>query len=313
MGLFDFLKPTKTAIEYFDGGIAKYGLQDYNGAKEDFSKAIELDSKYTIAYFNRGKINADLKYYYEARCDFDKVIELEPNNWNAYFNRGISSYEDDYYRGAFTDLSKVITNVPSNSEALVLFEKLKSILYSEKQKNLYLLEPEKYFARKFTDEEIEKEFDMTVSDIRVTPRFGTIVAVEKNIEAYDYYAKGLFEDGINSAKYAIRNNKYKQNILVEEIKGFEEYSSISKRNSIYLNTLSLGYLYVCDYDKALITSNKCIELDINENFETPENYTTRAKIFFKLENNEKSIIDLKKALGLDPNYEEAIKLMASLK
>ena len=46
MGIFDFLKPTKTAIEYFDGGIAKYGLQDYNGAKEDFSKAIELDSKY---------------------------------------------------------------------------------------------------------------------------------------------------------------------------------------------------------------------------------------------------------------------------
>ena len=284
MGLFDFLKQKKTAKDYFESAVSKYKLQDYSGAKEEFSIAIELDPKYSIAYMNRGTINLDLKYYSEAKSDFDKVIELEPKNWEAYISRGKSNYENDYYQNAFRDLEEVIKNLPTNVEALELFKKLKLILNSEKEKNLHLLEPEKYYAKKFTAEEIEKELDMSGShsDIKTTPIFGIRKALKKNIEAYDYYEKGLFQDGINSAKSAISNSKMQSGL--KDIRDIEEHTSSRRGNSIYFNTLALGYFYIRDYDKALITINKCIEIDEIENSINQEHYATREKIKLKLYN-----------------------------
>lgn len=279
MGIFDFLKPKKTANDYFESAVSKYKLQDYSGAKEEFSIAIELDPKYSVAYMNRGTINLDLKYYSEAKSDFDKVIKLEPNNWDAYFYRGLLRYQDDNYTGAFNDLKKVIENTTTNNEALLLFEKVKKILYTEKQKNLYLLEPEEYF-KNFTPtlEDITRELDMTVKDVKVNLRFGPNYAKELNQKAYEYYEQGLFEQGIISAKDAIRNNHIQN-------RDFE----IIESTSIYLNTLALGYFYIGDYEKSLTSINKCIEIDETENSINPEYYATREKINFELNNIVKSI------------------------
>ncbi|WP_396145668.1 hypothetical protein [Flavobacterium sp.] len=270
MGIFNFLKTKKTTIDYFKSGFSKYEIQDYFGAKEDFSKVIELDSTNSIAYLIRGKINVELKYYSKARSDFDKVIVLEPNNWDAYFFRGFSSYQDDYYSVAYSDLKKVIENT-TNKEALLLYEKLIHILNTEKQKNLYLLEPDEYFKIPRSAEEIKRELDMEIDDVRVYGPFGPNYAKKLNKKASEYYEQGLFEQGINSAKDAIRNNNMKN-------RGYEN----NENASIYLNTLALGYFYIGDYDKALTTINNCIQLDDLENFNNPEHYTTRTKIILKL-------------------------------
>lgn len=61
-----------------------------------------------------------------------------------------------------------------------------------------------------------------------------------------------------------------------------------------------------DYKSAIDTGTKCIEIDVNQDSQKAEHYTTRAKIYLKLNNDENAIEDLKKALELDPGFEEVI-------
>ena len=302
MGLLNFLKPKITSIDFFERGVLKYKLLDLIGAKEDFSKVIKLDSTYSAAYLNRAKVNLDLKCYSEASSDFDRVIEMEPNNWEVYYYRGFLRYKDDYYSGAYSDLIKVVENINTNKEALLLFKKVKSILHTEKEKNLYILEPEEYFKNFHpSPEDIERELDMTINDVKVNTRFGPNYAKELNKAAHNFYKQGLFEQGISSAKEAIRNNQI-QNLNID----------INENILIYLNTLAIGYFYIGDYDKALDTINKCIDMDENINSLNSEHYTNRAKINIKLNQIEKAIEDCKKVLELDSACEEAEELLKSL-
>lgn len=80
-----------------------------------------------------------------------------------------------------------------------------------------------------------------------------------------------------------------------------------------LHFLAFGYFLTGDFISAIDSINKVIELDINDECESSEHYTTSAKINLKLNNKEKAINDLKKALELDPDYAEAIQLLKSLK
>ena len=52
--LVSFVSFGQTAEEYFDSGYDKAKAKDYYGAIADYTKAIELNPKYTEAYNNRG-------------------------------------------------------------------------------------------------------------------------------------------------------------------------------------------------------------------------------------------------------------------
>jgi tetratricopeptide (TPR) repeat protein len=93
----------------------------------------------------------------------------------------------------------------------------------------------------------------------------------------------------------------------------EDKKELENTTGWLLHFLAFGYFLTGDFIAALDSIDKVIKLDIDEESESSEHYTTSAKINLKLNNKEKAIEDLKKALGLDPNYEEAIQLLASLK
>ncbi|HRT68111.1 MAG TPA: tetratricopeptide repeat protein, partial [Bacteroidota bacterium] len=54
----------KNVKKYLDNGIAKYNEGDFNGALEQFSKAIEIDPEYADAYNNRGLVKDNIGDYY---------------------------------------------------------------------------------------------------------------------------------------------------------------------------------------------------------------------------------------------------------
>lgn len=77
----------ENAYSKYKSGSAKYQLKDYRGAVSDFSKAIELDSKYIQAYYSRAICESKLGRPEKALIDFNKVTELDPSNKDAVFNR----------------------------------------------------------------------------------------------------------------------------------------------------------------------------------------------------------------------------------
>ena len=96
-------------------GIAKYSLDDYPGAIDDFTEAIKSNSNYASAYNNRGYVKCKLKNYQEAIYDFKYAIEYGPNNVTYYGNLGFAKYglgQDKYelndYQGAINDYQGAI-------------------------------------------------------------------------------------------------------------------------------------------------------------------------------------------------------------
>ncbi len=76
-----------SAKEYVDRGYEKERKQDFAGALEDYSKAIEIDSKFADAYYNRGSLYKNKGDLDSALADLNKAIEIDPKHSGAYFNR----------------------------------------------------------------------------------------------------------------------------------------------------------------------------------------------------------------------------------
>ena len=76
-----------------------------NRIHKDYLEA-ETDD-YTLAYYNRGLAKHNLKDYNGAIADYTKAIELDPNNSLAYTNRGISKDILGDLNGACDDAKKV--------------------------------------------------------------------------------------------------------------------------------------------------------------------------------------------------------------
>ena len=68
---------TKNPYAYHTLGVAKAKLDDYNGAIDDFSKAISLKPDFARAYYNRAVVKISLGQKSEAKADFKKAKALD--------------------------------------------------------------------------------------------------------------------------------------------------------------------------------------------------------------------------------------------
>ena len=63
---------------YYERGIIKSRLADFDGAMKDYDKSIELNSDDDFAYIRRGFIKIMLDNMEGARRDIEKAVELNP-------------------------------------------------------------------------------------------------------------------------------------------------------------------------------------------------------------------------------------------
>ena len=96
----------QTAEEYYNIANNKSDSKDYQGAIENYTKAIELNPNYSIAYVNRGDSKIKIQDYKGAIADFSKAIELNPKNSDAYYNRGVSNSKLNQKESACLDWIK---------------------------------------------------------------------------------------------------------------------------------------------------------------------------------------------------------------
>ncbi|HEY9785615.1 MAG TPA: tetratricopeptide repeat protein [Candidatus Obscuribacterales bacterium] len=81
-----------------------YGIVGCTGmAINDLSKAIQADPYYAAAYAERGICYMDLKNYERARMDLDRAIQLNPRCGDALFARGKLMLETNRPQAAISD------------------------------------------------------------------------------------------------------------------------------------------------------------------------------------------------------------------
>jgi tetratricopeptide (TPR) repeat protein len=125
----NFLSYCQTSSDYYDKGKEKDSLKDYQGAIENYSKAIELEPKETKekgldpeydninTYYNlRGNSKFNLKDYKGAIYDHTKSINIKPNDpfiFMTYTDRAQAKFALEDYRGAILDCNKAIELMPN--------------------------------------------------------------------------------------------------------------------------------------------------------------------------------------------------------
>ena len=70
----------KKAKDLFEEGLKYQKLGKFDEAIELYTKSLELNPEFDEAYFHRGVAYANKREYQPAKKDFEKVIELDSNS-----------------------------------------------------------------------------------------------------------------------------------------------------------------------------------------------------------------------------------------
>ena len=101
------------AEDYFSLGVDAHQRQEFEGALEDYNKAIELNFNDAGAYYNRGLAKDNLGDHKGAIEDYNKAIEFDSNDAGAYYNRGNAKDNLGDHKGAIKDYNKPLNPTPT--------------------------------------------------------------------------------------------------------------------------------------------------------------------------------------------------------
>jgi tetratricopeptide (TPR) repeat protein len=107
----------RDAEYYYDLGMEKHELEDYQGAIDDFTQSIRLDPDYAIAYYWRAAAKDALEDYQGAIDDFTQSIRLDPDYAIAYYWRAAAKDALEDYQGAIDDFTQSIRLDPDDGYA----------------------------------------------------------------------------------------------------------------------------------------------------------------------------------------------------
>jgi tetratricopeptide (TPR) repeat protein len=108
------LNPTDS-FHYVYRADAEEQKGDYNSAKADYNKAIELNPEYGGFYLDRGWLETIQERYDVAMADFNKSIALAPKFGALYDKRGLTKQFQSDLDGALNDFLQFDTLSPYRS------------------------------------------------------------------------------------------------------------------------------------------------------------------------------------------------------
>ncbi|MBD2437207.1 protein kinase domain-containing protein [Nostoc sp. FACHB-110] len=107
----------KNAEAYYQEGLDKYNNQDFRGAIEDYTQAININPNFAMAYFNRGNAHDEIGHIKIAIKDYTQAININPNFAMAYFKRGNAYNELEDKQAAIEDYTQAINMNPNFADA----------------------------------------------------------------------------------------------------------------------------------------------------------------------------------------------------
>jgi tetratricopeptide (TPR) repeat protein len=106
------LSPMELESTYYNRGYAWDERGEYGKAIADYTKAIELNPKFTEAYYNRGNAWESKGQVDKAIADYTRTITLNPKHVNAYYKRGGLAKTKKQVDRAISDYTSAITLNP---------------------------------------------------------------------------------------------------------------------------------------------------------------------------------------------------------
>jgi len=97
---------------YFQRGLAKVYLKDFNGAAADYSSALEIDPRFQAAHFGRADAYAKAGDIAKARTAYDRAVSTLSTDPLAYNNRGTFLLQQGKIDLAIADFSKALELEP---------------------------------------------------------------------------------------------------------------------------------------------------------------------------------------------------------
>jgi tetratricopeptide (TPR) repeat protein len=276
---------------YHKRGEAKSQLNNFKSAIEDFSKVIEIDSKYMWAFFKRGEAKSELADFQSAIEDYSKVIEIDSNYKWAFQSRGIAKSKLNDFEGAVLDFDKVIQIDPNYKWAYQNRGEAKGKLYDIEGgvidfDNVIQIDPNYKWAYEekgnllFNNKDYERAFECYSKILELNPDFCYSRIITYNLGVI-YHLKGDYQEA--GRLY----NIFSDLSLSQKNLGFFYNQILLERGIEPLHVLENELLQKGNKDilvSALITRGKIEHYDSNGEYD-----------------EEFSLNDLSKAIELDPS------------
>lgn len=293
-------------------GLVRYKQDDLKGAKEDFDRVVTLDPNNASAYFNRGLLFMETGELKKAEYDFDRVVEMEPENELAMYNKALVRMKV----GDYVIASDIISNLISeNEEEPILYFTRAEI--KQKQKNRKGAEVDYNTAvlleRRMMEKSVEEQnSEWEQKKSKKENKYKKLVYVS-DIENSDQLTyKNEFRGKVQNSNFVIepegvyllsfypKENEVRKTVMFDNM--VSELNGKEVMEPVYL-TNSNGQLSKEEAVKRFRSIDEWSEKIVADASDL--SYFGRAMDYMLIQDYENAVLDLDKALDLNPKFELA--------
>ncbi len=282
------LRADTTAYDgLFLRGVAKFNLNDFAGAENDFSRAININPVFTRAYLYRAITHTRTGDYDDALKDFGQAIDIRPDNENTYFSRGVALFLNQQFAEAISDFDYFIRRRPYIVDAYI----------NRGTCHLMLKDTTAAYA----------DYDKAVEINRYNPdgyiRRGSILSMrDRKKEAIADFTEAIRLDTLNLQAYFNRAiTRAGDNDPLGAISDLSRVIEIDSLNSLAHFNRAIVYSQIGDYDRALSDYDRVAEY-------SPHNvlvFFNRAALNGRLGHLTEAERDYTRAIELFPDFANA--------
>lgn len=269
---------------YFLRGVAKFNLNDYQGALYDFSKTLEIHPLYVRAWHYRGITHDRMSNYFDARADFKRALEIDPYSADLHIASGATSMHLNAFEAA----------VKSYDMALLINPKLSNAYLNRGIAKRFLERPEE--ALEDLDKAVYHDYFSTEAWLR---RGMVKLELEKFDAAMKDFNQALELDAQNPLVYFQRAIAFLQTgDTLAALHDYEKVNQLDKRNALTYYNRALLHSMRDEFDVALPLYDMVTAIN-------PENvyaWFNRGITYFQLEEYEEASDDFTRAIKLFPDF-----------
>ncbi len=325
-----------SAADWIEKGHAVSGPEDnFKGAFDAYSRAIELDPKNIEAYYFRARISEKN----QAMSDYYKILSIEPKDSEAHLIRAWTYKELDRPDPALQEFGKAIAKAQGNKEkAAAYFDRGRYYFTLSLRRpkppgspelavrdfsHAISLDPENpsYFHNRATSYWGLGQYDLAIEDfnagIRLDPKSAGLYSgrgqlyqlLQKPELAVADLSRAIELEGPDhlfaSHDYMLRAMSYEK--LGKFDLAIQDWTNLLKRkpdDPFYLSERADLYSKIGKYDQAIKDYGKSIALNPRE---AAAAYYGRALAYALKGDSRKSIQDLRNAIQLNPGYKANVR------